>query len=453
VTWTWLTDLRAALPGVKVVDDPDLLLAVERDHAPLAPAGRAAALVRARDVEQVAACLRFANDRHIPVVTRAAGTGLAGGANAIDGCIVLSVLEMDRIVAIDPLARTATVEPGVLNARLAAAASEHGLYYAPDPASREISTIGGNIATNAGGSCCLKYGVTGDHVASLVAVLADGTRIRAGVPTRKDVAGLDLKRLLIGSEGTLAVIVEATVRLLPKPPAAATLACFFSTLDDAAAAIVELDTQPLSLLELMDQTTVRAVERMAGMQLDTDAAAMLLLQSDASDADAVIDTCARICARHGARDLVRSDDPDEARALLSARRMALPALERLGTTLLDDLAVPKPVLAAMFEAAAQTATRHGLTIGTFGHAGDGNLHPTIVFDAGDPRSCAAAQLAFDELIAAALALGGSLSGEHGIGSLKQRHVAGAIGSAEQALMRRIKAAFDPRGILNPGKGY
>jgi glycolate oxidase len=456
VSTAWFDQLDALereLAG-SVIRDAEILAGYVRDQAALAPAGVPAALVRARSIEDVVATLRFANKLQIPVVTRAAGTGLAGGANAIDGCIVLSVVGMDRILAIDPLTRTAEVEPGVLNGKLAAAAAELGLFYAPDPASREISTIGGNIATNAGGACCLKYGVTGDHVAALTAVLADGTIIHVGSNTAKDVAGLDLKRLLIGSEGTLAVIVRATVRLLRAPLPASTLVAFFSTLRNAADAIVSMEARAqLSLIEVMDQTTIAAVEALAGMQLDTNAAAMLLVQSDTSEAAQVIAACEQICWSHQAREVVCSDDPEEGKQLLAARRLALPALERLGTTLLDDLAVPKPKLAQMFELVAATSAKYGLVIGTFGHAGDGNLHPTLVFDGHDPASVAAAHAAFDELVRGALELGGTITGEHGVGTLKHRHLGWMLGEAERALMRRVKLAFDPNGILNPGKGY
>jgi glycolate oxidase len=453
VSEAWIDQLERELAG-RVVRDADILAAHVRDQAALAPAGFPAALVRARSVEDVQATLCFANARGIPVVTRAAGTGLAGGANAIDGCIVLSVAGLDRILEIDPLTRTAEVEPGVINARLAAAAAEHGLFYAPDPASREISTIGGNIATNAGGACCLRYGVTGDHVAALTAVLADGTLIRVGGVTTKDVAGLDLKRLLVGSEGTLAVIVRATVRLLRMPPPASTLVAFFSSVRAAADAIVAMEARAaLSLIEVMDRTTVRAVEAMAGMQLDTEAEAMVLVQSDTVDAVEVIAACEAICTAHGAREVLCSDDPEDGKQMLAARRLALPALERLGTTLLDDLAVPKPRLPELFELAASTAARHRLVIGTFGHAGDGNLHPTLVFDGRDESSVRAATAAFDELVRGAIELGGTITGEHGVGTLKHRHIGWALGEAERALMRRVKLAFDPNGILNPDKGY
>jgi len=445
----WLEALRAAVAPCPVESDADVLASFSRDQAPLAPAGSASALVRARSSADVIATLRFAHERRIPVVTRAAGTGLAGGANATDGCILLSVLNLNRILSIDPLTRTAVVEPGVLNGALAAAAHEHGLFYAPDPASREISTIGGNIATNAGGACCLKYGVTGDHVAALKVVLPDGTLLRTGGLSRKNVAGLDLTRLLVGSEGTLAVTVEATVRLLRTPRPASTLLAFFDTLAGAAAAITAMGSSAdLSLLEIMDRVTLTAVEAVVHMDLDTTAAALVIAQSDAVDAPEVIAHSAKLCAEHGARSVTATDDREEGRMLLAARRMALPALERLGTTLLDDVAVPRPAIVEMIARITRIAEQSGLTIGTFGHAGDGNLHPTIVFQ---PSQRAAALAAFEAIVHSAIELGGTISGEHGIGSLKRDYLGAMIGEAERALMARIKAAFDPHGILNPGK--
>ncbi len=370
----------------------------------------------------------------------------------MDGGIVLLVSGLDRIVGIDEATRTAVVEPGVLNGVLAKEAAARGLYYAPDPASRDISTIGGNIATNAGGACCLKYGVTGDHVAALKLVLADGTVLRTGGLTKKNVAGLDLTRLVVGSEGTLGVIVEATLRLLPAPRPPSTLVAFFETLDDAARAIVTMNAAAdLSLLEVMDQVTVSAVDEMTRMDLDTSAAALVLVQSDARDASVAIARCEEVCRRHAAKSVLCTDDLEEGRLLLGARRMALPALERKGTTLLDDVAVPIPAIPEMLERIRRTGERHGLVIGTFGHAGDGNLHPTIVFDRADAASASAAFEAFDEIVRDAMRLGGTISGEHGIGSLKQAYLGPMVGEAERELMARIKAAFDPNGILNPGK--
>ncbi|OJY23702.1 MAG: FAD-binding oxidoreductase [Myxococcales bacterium 68-20] len=446
------TDALATALGAPVQTDADILASFARDQAPLAPAGTPIALVRARSIDDVVTTLRFANERRIPVVTRAAGTGLAGGANAVDGCIVLLVSGLDRIVGIDEATRTAVVEPGVLNGVLAKEVAARGLNYAPDPASRDISTIGGNIATNAGGACCLKYGVTGDHVAALKLVLADGTVLRTGGLTKKNVAGLDLTRLVVGSEGTLGVIVEATVRLLPAPRPPSTLVAFFETLDDAARAIVTMNAgADLSLLEVMDQVTVSAVDEMTRMDLDTSAAALVLVQSDARDASATIARCEEVCHRHAAKSVLCTDDVEEGRLLLGARRMALPALERKGTTLLDDVAVPTPAIPEMLDRIRRTGERHGLVIGTFGHAGDGNLHPTIVFDRADAASASSAFEAFDEIVRDAMRLGGTISGEHGIGSLKQAYLGPMVGEAERALMARIKAAFDPNGILNPGK--
>lgn len=451
MTPRWTAELEAAL-GAPVQTDADILASFARDQAPLAPAGTPVALVRARSADDVVATLRFANERRIPVVTRGAGTGLAGGANAVDGCIVLLVSGLDRIVHIDESTRTAVVEPGVLNGVLAKEAAARGLYYAPDPASREISTIGGNIATNAGGSCCLKYGVTGDHVAALNLVLADGSVLRTGAVTKKNVAGLDLTRLVVGSEGTLGVIVEATVRLLRARRPPSTLVAFFDTLEDAARAIVAMDAlADLSLLEVMDRVTLSAVDEMTRMDLDTSAAALVLVQSDARDAPSTIAECEAICRTHAAKDVLCTDDLEEGRLLLAARRMALPALERKGTTLLDDVAVPKPAIPEMVARIAAIGERHGLVIGTFGHAGDGNLHPTIVFDRMDPASTAAAYTAFEEIVTEAVRLGGTITGEHGVGSLKQKYLATMLGDTERALMARIKAAFDPNGILNPGK--
>jgi len=447
----WAASLEAAL-GAPVQTDQEILASFARDQAPLAPAGAPLALVRARSADDVSTTLRFANERGLPVVTRGAGTGLAGGANAVDGCIVLLVSGLDRILGIDEATRTAVVEPGVLNGELAKEAAARGLYYAPDPASRDISTIGGNIATNAGGSCCLKYGVTGDHVAALKVVLADGTTLRTGGLTKKNVAGLDLTRLIVGSEGTLGVIVEATVRLLRAPRPPATLVAFFDTLDAAAEAIVSMDAlADLSMLEVMDQVTVNAVEELTRMDLDTSAAALVLVQSDARDAAAAIAQCEEICRAHSAKSVLATDDVEEGRLLLAARRMALPALERKGTTLLDDVAVPKPAIPHMVARIGEIASEHGLVIGTFGHAGDGNLHPTIVFDRMDERSSSAAFAAFEQILAEATKLGGTITGEHGVGSLKQRYLSSMIGEAERALMARIKSAFDPNGILNPGK--
>ncbi|MTV26417.1 FAD-binding protein [Nitriliruptoraceae bacterium ZYF776] len=450
----WLDELDAALPDGRLVVDRDVLTSHARDHAQFAPSGAAAAMVRAREVADVVTTLRIADAHRVPVVPRGAGTGLAGGANASDGCILLSVAAMDRILEVDPATRTARVEPGVLNAEVVAAAAAHGLTYAPDPASRAISSIGGNVATNAGGACCLKYGVTGDHVAGLRAVLPGGREITTGNLAQKDVAGLDLTRLLVGSEGTLAVVVEVTLRLLPAPAPPATLAAFFDDLEDAGRAVVAMtDHHDLAMVELMDRTTLRAVEDHARMDLDTTAGALVLVRADGRTAADEIAGCVTRCEEAGASFVVPATDPAEGELLMEARRLAYPALERSGATLLDDVGVPRPAIPALLREVEAIAERHQVLIGTFGHAGDGNFHPTIVFDPTDADATARARTAFDEVVRTALSLGGTISGEHGVGTLKRHHLAGQVGAAELELMRGIKAVFDPNGILNPGKVF
>jgi glycolate oxidase subunit GlcD len=447
----FLSRLAAAVPAVTT--DPDAMEAYRRDQCLLAEAGRPLAVVKAGSVEDVVAVVGLCRQYGVPLVTRGAGTGLAGGANALDGGVVLVMAGMDRILEIDEVARTARVEPGVINADLDRAAAAAGLWYVPDPGSREICSIGGNLATNAGGMCCAKYGTTQDHVLELTAVLGTGEVIRTGRATRKNVVGLDLTRLLVGSEGTLGVIVEATVRLQPRPQGLATVAATFPSVQAAIDLVLALGREgDAAAIELMDRTTVRAVNAMTRMGLDEEAGAVLLAQFDGADAAARAQRCAELAAAFGA-DAFATDDPAEGSALMEARRAALPAIERLGATLLDDVCVGIHRLPALIAAVEEIAVRHGVTIGTFGHAADGNLHPTIVYDPADPAAQRAARAAFDEVLGAALALGGTITGEHGVGSLKAPYVVRQVGATERELMVRIKAAFDPAGILNPGRGF
>lgn len=450
----FVDEVTAEVGAANVVTDPDVIAAHAHDRTALIGAGTAQALVRARTTEHVQATLRLATQHRVPVVTRGAGTGLSGASNATDGCIILSTAAMDQILDIDVAARTVRTQPGILNAQLAAEVAKHGLWYPPDPASREICSIGGNIATNAGGSCCLKYGVTTEYVAALTVVLADGTLMRTGAPTRKNVAGLDLTRLLVGSEGTLAVTVEATLRLRPAPRAATTLVGFFPTAADAGQAVVAMGAvADLSLVELMDRTTVLAVEKMTRMGLDTDAGTMLLCQSD-SGQSSDIERAAEAALAAGASDVLTTDDPEEGEGLLAARRAAVPAMEKLdGAALLDDVGVPVPRVPQLITDIEAIAQRLGVTVGTFGHAGDGNLHPMIVYTPGNAASEELAMVAFGQIVEAAIALGGTVSGEHGIGTVKLSHLDGMIDPAARMMMHRIKAAFDPLGILNPGKSY
>ena len=445
--------LCAELPG-RVLTDRDVMESYRRDQCLLASAGRPAAVVRARSTDDVITALRIAGDHRAPVVTRGAGTGLAGAANAVDGCVVLSVAAMDRILALDVPGRTATVEPGVLTGDLDSRAREHGLWYPPDPGSKAISTIGGNLATNAGGMCCAKYGVTADHVAALTAVLADGRVIRTGPPTRKNAAGLDLLHLLVGSEGTLAVIVAATVRLRPLPATTATAVAAFPTPRHAVDTVLQITAvADPTAVELMDRTCIRAVNAMTHMGLDESAGALLLIQCDGPSADLEAATCVKLAELGGATEVLHTADPAEGEMFMQARRAAYPALERLGTTLLDDVGVAIQDLPRLLASIERSAADHSVLVGTFGHAADGNLHPTIVYDATDDDATGRARAAFHDIVTAALALGGTITGEHGIGTLKTPYLDAQLGPTERELMAAIKTAFDPHGLLNPGRAY
>ena len=448
-----LDALVAALPGGRVITDPDIVEAYSRDHAEaVAPPGRARCLVSARDTGEVAATVRWASQHGVPVVPRGGGTGLAGGAAAVDGCVILSLARMNAIRELDPADEMAVAEAGVLNADLDRAAAAHGLMYAPDPSSYEISTIGGNLATNAGGLRCVKYGVTRDAVLGLEVVLADGRVVRTGRRTVKGVAGYDLTSLFVGSEGTLGVITSATLRLRPRPsePPATVAASFpsFGAAARAVTAILQARLQP-SLLELLDRVTLRAIDDWKHLGFG-DSQALLIAQADTDDAARRAAVMQRICIEHGALLADVSDSEAQARQLLDIRRLAGLATERLGAMLVEDVCVPRSRLPDMVERIEQAAARHGVVIATVAHAGDGNLHPVFVFDrqADVPPGVWAAA---DEVFRAALDLGGTLTGEHGVGVIKRRWLAAELGEDAMAVHRAIKAALDPAGILNPGK--
>lgn len=441
-----------SLPAEIVVTDPDVVAGYAKDQSRFTEHSPPVAVLTPRDTAEVSRCLSLAHEHGIPVVPRGAGSGLVGAANAGSGHLVLSLHKMDAVMEVDRANRLAVVQPGVVTAALRAAAAEHGLFYPPDPGSVEFSTVGGNVATNAGGMCCVKYGVTGDFVLGLQVVLADGRVMRTGRRTVKGVAGYDLTRLLVGSEGTLGVITEVTVRLLPAPRTSHTVVGSFASLRDAGGAVATMVADGLtpSLLEILDRTTVRAVDEMSGMGLGEEVAALLLVQSDDADADELLRRVEDICSRHGAVDVARSSDADEARLLMEARRLALPALERLGDWLLDDVAVPCSRIVDFIGAVEGVADRVGLTIGVFGHAGDGNLHPTIIYDEQDPASREAAMTAFDDMTRTALELGGTITGEHGVGRLKHGWLARELDDVALAVHEALRSALDPTGILNPG---
>jgi glycolate oxidase len=449
--------LTEALGGVcHVVDDHDVLAGYRYDNAApgLLEAGQPAVLARPQTLSEVQSVMRIASETMTPVVPRGAGSGLSGGANAIDGCVLLSLELMDRIEEIDEASLTATVEPGVINDRLRADALRVGLTYAPDPASSSFSTIGGNVATNAGGLCCVKYGVTRDAVLGLELVLADGRVVEFGRRTRKGVVGYDLAALVVGSEGTLGVVTRATVRLMPIPQKAATLAAAFPSLGAAGAAVKRIcRTEVPSLLELMDMTSLRAVEAFQPMDLDLDAAAYLFARADTGPASVSdIERMAACCNHAGASLIAVTDEEAEGRMIMAARRLAYPALESQGSTLLDDVGVPIAAIPRFLDGVERIADEFELVIGTFGHAGDGNMHPTIVYDRRSTDATAAARGAFGRIVEFAMELGGVVSGEHGIGALKPDYARAQLGST-LPLHHAIKALFDPANIMNPGKAF
>lgn len=442
--------LRAAL-GDAVSTDAATLDALRSDKSGQRTDAAPLALVAARTVEQVQAALRIANEHGVPVVPRGAGTGLSGGAMAGAGELVLSTAAMARILQIDDVDQLAVVEPGVLNGDLNRALAAHGLRWAPDPASREISTVGGNIATNAGGLLCAKYGVTREAVRGLDVVLADGTLLRTGRRTVKGVTGLDLTALLIGSEGTLGVIVGATLALTPIPAGeVATIAAYFPSIEQAAAASAAITAARLrpAIMELVDPVALAAILRHLGMRDRAPGSAHLLVQTDGPAAAAEATAALAIITERGGHATL-TVDPDEGEALLAVRRAMHPAMEALGPVLIEDVAVPRSRLPEMFAAIRAIADRYGMLIPTVAHAGDGNLHPNLVYEGEEVPD--RVWRAAGELFEAALALGGTLTGEHGVGTLKRRWLADELGDEQVALQRRIKDAFDPTGILSPGR--
>lgn len=437
-----------------LVTDSDIIASYREDRSTGASAGWPRAVVFPRTTSQVSAVMRIAHEYRIPVVPRGAGSGLSGGSHAIEGGLVVCVERMRSVLDVNTSDGYVETQPGIFNTELREHVRNYDLWYAPDPASKDFCSIGGNINTNAGGLCCVKYGVTRDAVLGLEVVLADGRVTRLGRRTVKGVAGYDLAGLVVGSEGTLGIVTMARLRLRPLPPPATTAVAVFADVVAAGRAVESLmKVATPSLLEIMDRTTMQAVESWRPCGLPQDAGALLLLQSDlpgqAGEDEA--DRMLEICQQHCASEIYRSEDPDQAEALLGARRMAIPALEALGDWLLDDIAVPRSGLADAVHAIERISERRDVLIGTFGHAGDGNLHPTIVIPRGDRDAAVRAMAAFEDMLEVALDLGGTVTGEHGVGLLKRRSLAEELDLPAQDLHLRIKEAWDPRGILNPGK--
>lgn len=444
--------LRAEL-GDRVDVSPAALTGARADKSGHAAPGTPLAVVHAASVADVQTVMRIATATRTPVVPRGAGTGLAGGANTGGGEISLSVRAMDRVLEVRPDDLLAVVEPGILNADLNALLEPHGVWWAPDPASRAISTVGGNIATGAGGLLCAKYGVVRDAVLGVDLVLADGRLLHLGHRSVKGVTGLDLTSLVIGSEGILGVVVGATLKLRRLVAGErVTLTALFDGVRSAAvasAAVTASGIQP-AVMELMDATSLAAVHRLLSLAAPPEGAAQLTIQTDGPAAADEARAIAGVLRGAGGRVAVAADEV-EGESLLAVRRALHPAMETLGTTLIEDVSVPRSALPAMFDAIAGIERRYGLVIPTVAHAGDGNLHPNLVFEGSEVPEVVWS--AAEDLFRAALDLGGTLTGEHGIGVLKRRWLADELGDDQWRLQRDIARVFDPLGILNPGKVF
>ena len=415
-------------------------------------------VVFAVSTEQISAVLKLANDTETPVVTRGSGTGLSGGSVPAADCIVLCTVKMGAILEVDAANLTMTVEPGVTTIQIAEAAEKAGLFYPPDPGSMKISTIGGNVAENSGGLRGLKYGVTRNYVMGMEVVLPDGEVMRLGNKCVKDVAGFSLKDVMIGSEGTLGVITKVLLRLIPKPAAKKTMVATFDAMDAAAQTVSDIIAAQIipCTLEFLDRTTIHCVEDFAKVGLPLDCEALLLMETDGHPA-AVAEEAAKmeeLAKANGAMEVRVARDDAEAAQLATARRSAFSALARLAPTIiLEDATVPRSELAHMIRFVAEVAKKHELKIGTFGHMGDGNLHPTFLTDERNEAEIHRVHEAFKEIFDEAIRLGGTITGEHGIGLAKKEFLPKFAGAAQMRVMRELRKALDPKGILNPGKMF
>jgi len=454
-----MTMLSAALSQLlgpqSVLNSPPELEPFTRD----ATAGFAqmpAAVVFPANAAQVAAIVRICREHHAPIVARGGGTSLSGGAVPVPGAVVLSLQKLDQISEIDVPNLTILVEPGVITERIDEAAAAHGLFYPPDPGSIKTCTIGGNVASNAGGLRGLKYGVTRDYVLALEVVLPSGEIAWLGSQCRKDAAGYAMRDLFIGSEGTLGIVTKILLKLLPRPAAKATVLATFSNLEHAAAtvsAIIAARLNPCTL-EFLDQATLRCVEAQLHLGLPIDAGALLLMESDGHPV-AVAEEAAQMAefARaHGALEVREAQDAAEADQLSAARRQAYPALAQAWpSAILEDVTVPRSELAGMVRFIAETTHRHGVTCATFGHAGDGNFHPTYLTDERDAEAMKKVKAASREIALEALRRGGTITGEHGVGLAKKSYLPLQRDAASFALLKQIKRAIDPENLFNPGK--
>ncbi|GAA1765029.1 FAD-linked oxidase C-terminal domain-containing protein [Pseudarthrobacter sulfonivorans] len=451
-------DLGALAPGGKVLTDDPSLRKYSHDDAEWAPFEAPLAVVLASTTAEVAAVVNYAREHGIRIVPRGSGTGLSGGANAVRHCIVLSLELMTDVVEINVDERYAVAQAGVINDALREAAAAVGLWYPPDPASSGISTIGGNAATNAGGICCVKYGVTRDYVLGLTVVLADGEIVHLGRRTAKGVTGYDLTGLMVGSEGTLGIITEVIVKLLPLAGRVEQgIIGYFPSLTAAGAAVAAISSEGIipAALELIDRTCLRAVDDWLKLGLPGDAHVLLLAKVDepGEAGRESSDRVAAIFTASGGVNVEQAVDPEEVGRLFLARRMAYPALERLGPVLTEDVCVPRSAVPEMLSRIQASAAKHDLVIANIAHAGDGNLHPLIIAPEGDLPAKARAKAAFDEIVEDCRALGGTVTGEHGVGLLKLPGAAAELEPRVIGMHQAVKDALDPQGLLNPGKGF
>ncbi len=444
-------------PKHQLLTAPEDLLTYSYDGTP-ALGQMPRAVVLPTTPQEVAALLRLATECDLPVVTRGSGTGLSGGSVPTPGAIVLCLSRMDQLLEVDTANLTLLAEPGVTTLRVSEAAERAGLFYPPDPGSMKISSIGGNVAENSGGLRGLKYGVTRDYVMGLEVVLPDGEIAWTGNKCVKDVAGFSLKDLFVGSEGTLGVITKVLLKLIPKPAARKTMLATFDRMDAAAdtvSAIIAARIIPCTL-EFLDHTTIRCVEDYAHIGLPLDAEAVLLMESDGHPAAVEEESAAmaRLAKEGGAREVQIAGNAAEALKLAGARRNALPALARVApTTILEDVTVPRSRLAEMVRFCQRAAETHRLKVGIFGHMGDGNLHPTFLTDERNTEEMHRVERAMEEIFDEALRLGGTITGEHGVGLAKKRFLPRAVGDLNLRVSREVKKAFDPKGLLNPGKMF
>jgi glycolate dehydrogenase FAD-linked subunit len=453
---------ESILDGLAGIVGPGQVLTKPEDVIPYGFDGtaaleqRPAAVVFPRNTADVSRCVQLASGASIPIVSRGSGTGLSGGSVPSPGAMVVCLAQMNAILDVDPRNLTLRAQPGVTTITIDEAAARHGLFYPPDPGSMRISSIGGNVAENSGGLRGLKYGVTRDYVMALEVVLADGRVARFGSPCVKDVAGYSMKDLFVGSEGTLGIITEVLLKLVPRPAARRTMLALYDRIEDAAetvSAIIAARIIPCTL-EFLDRMTAGCVEDYARVGLPTDCDAVLLMETDGHPA-AVADESERmaeIARQHGAREVRAARDEAEGLALAAARRNAFSALaRRRPTTILEDVTVPRTALAEMVGFIAETAREHRLEIGTFGHMGDGNLHPTFLTNERNADEMQRVHEALDAIVTRTLALGGTITGEHGVGLAKKAWLRQQMGESSYELMKQVKRAIDPAGLLNPGK--